>query len=111
MNSELINTIYVHLLNFVFAGFTVAVLISILYQSRNVRKSFFVLLMLNLPLVSMIHVTIYSLVLFIDHLDGVINFPLYVNMWSLFVTSQYIMSMCCLSILAYIKYRNGGLFK
>jgi hypothetical protein len=111
MNNELINTIYVHLLNFIFAGLAVSAIVAILYQSKNIKKSFFVTWMLVLPMVSMMHVAIYSLALFIDHLDGVVNFPLYVNMWSLFVTSQYIISMCCLATLAYIKYRKGGLFK
>jgi hypothetical protein len=106
-----LNTIFVHAIDFVFSTITIVILIYILYQSRNSYKSIFATQMIILPLVSMIHIATYSCVLFIDHLDGVVNYPLAINYWTLFVVMQFIMTMFWITMLAYLKYRRGELFK
>jgi hypothetical protein len=103
---EPLNTIYIHAINFLFSVLGVIILGTILVKTRHVYKTDFVLLMQVLPLVVEFHFMIYSLVLFIDHLDGIVSYPFYYNLWSLFLFSQTIGTILWLSILAYFEYRR-----
>jgi hypothetical protein len=105
---EILDTTYIHAANFILSLSAITILTTILYRTRKLKKSNFLMLMIVLPLIAMIHVCFFSLYLFVDHLDGVIANPLIINIWSIFVTMNLVTTIFWLSILAFIRHKKGG---
>jgi hypothetical protein len=86
---------------------TIAMLIRIYLKQIKLPKNDLALYMIILPIVAAAHVVIFSIVLIIDHLDGVINYPIIYNIWSLFLITEILVTKLWLSILGWRKINKG----
>ena len=78
-------------------------------KQRKISKNDFLNYMIFLPLVAAIHFAIYSFVLFVDHLDGIVQYPQIYNIWSLFIFSQVLVTKLLLAIMALIRLNKAVL--
>ena len=102
--NELSNTVYIHLINFILSFSTIIVLITLLIKTKNIKKNDFINYMIWLTAVASFHIALFSLVLFVDNLDGTVNYPVLVNYWALFIRTQVCLTLLWLSVMAFIKY-------
>jgi len=107
MNTNVIDTVYLHVINLILSLAVIIVLIS-LYIKKHKTIDSFGSNMIFLPLVAALHVTVFSIVLIIDHLDGVVNYPTVYNIWAIFLLMEILVTKLWLSVLAWIKYNKGG---
>ena len=105
---EPVSTIFIHVINLILALSTIIMLIVIYLKARKLPKNDFILYMILLPCVAALHIAVFSTVLIIDHLDGVISYPLFYNYWSLFLLMEVILTKLWLSIIAWRKMNKDG---
>lgn len=107
--SELSNaTIWIHFINLIISTSTIIVLITLAIKTRNIKKDEFIAYMLYLPAMASFHIALFSLVLFIDNLDGIVKYIVFDNYWALFIRTQVCLTLLWLSVMAFLRYAKGA---
>ena len=102
----MVNTIYLHVVNLILS-LAVIIILARLYIKKYKVIDTFGTNMIFLPLVAALHIAIFSAVLIIDHLDGVVNYPVTYNIWSIFLLMEVLLTKLWLAVIAWIKYNKG----
>jgi hypothetical protein len=108
MEPDVLDTIYIHGVNLALSTGAIIILLGIYLEQLKKPKNDFALYMILLPLVAAIHFGIYSIVLVIDHWDRVVIYPLFYNVWSLFLFTQVLLTILWLAIIAHRKITGGN---